>query len=66
MVRTLQSGKSAIASATDLPDELSRVRIEAERSRRELSRAREDFCDSVRASYVHKSTRAECEAPCDR
>ena len=39
----------ALASATDLSDELSRVRIEAERTRRELSRTRGDSCDAVRA-----------------
>lgn len=39
----------ALASATDLSDELSRVRIEADRTRRELSRTRGDSCDSVRA-----------------
>lgn len=39
----------ALASATDLSDELSRVRIEADRTRRELSRTRGDSCDTVRA-----------------
>ena len=39
----------ALASATDLSDELGRVRIEAERTRRELSRTRGDSCDTVRA-----------------
>lgn len=39
----------ALASATDLSDELGRVRIEAERTRRELSRTRGDSCDAVRA-----------------
>lgn len=39
----------ALASATDLSDELSRVRIEAERTRRELSKTRGDSCDAVRA-----------------
>lgn len=39
----------ALASATDLSDELTRVRIEADRTRRELSRTRGDSCDAVRA-----------------
>lgn len=39
----------ALASATDLSDELGRVRIEAERARRELSGSRGDSCDAVRA-----------------
>ena len=39
----------ALASATDLSDELGWVRIEAERTRRELSRTRGDSCDAVRA-----------------
>ena len=39
----------ALASATDLSDELSRVRIEADCTRRELSRTRGDSCDAVRA-----------------
>lgn len=39
----------ALASATDLSDELTRVRIEAERTRRELSRTRGDSCDAIRA-----------------
>ena len=39
----------ALASATDLSDELGRVRIEAERTRRELSGTRGDSCDAVRA-----------------
>lgn len=39
----------ALASATDLSDELGRVRIEAERTRRELSRTRGDSCDAIRA-----------------
>lgn len=39
----------ALASATDLSDELSRVRIEADRTRRELSRTSGDSCDTVRA-----------------
>lgn len=39
----------ALASATDLSDELNRVRIEAERTRRELSRTRGDSCDAIRA-----------------
>ena len=39
----------ALASATDLSNELGRVRIEAERTRRELSRTRGDSCDAIRA-----------------
>ncbi len=39
----------ALASATDLSDELGRVRIEAECTRRELSGTRGDSCDTVRA-----------------
>lgn len=39
----------ALASATDLSDELTRVRIEADRTRRELSRTRGDSCNAVRA-----------------
>lgn len=39
----------ALASATDLSDELTRVRIEADRTRRELSRTRGDSCDAIRA-----------------
>lgn len=39
----------ALASAIDLSDELTRVRIEAERTRRELSRTCGDSCDTVRA-----------------
>lgn len=39
----------ALASATDLSDELTRVRIKADRTRRELSRTRGDSCDAVRA-----------------
>lgn len=39
----------ALASVTDLSNELGRVRIEAERTRRELSRTRGDSCDAVRA-----------------
>lgn len=39
----------ALASATDLSDELGRVRIEAERTRCELSGTRGDSCDAVRA-----------------
>lgn len=39
----------ALASTTDLSSELGRGRIEAERTRRELSRTRGDSCDAVRA-----------------
>lgn len=39
----------AIASASDLSDELGRVRIEADRTRRELSRTNADSCNTVRA-----------------
>lgn len=39
----------AIASSTDLSDELTRVRIEADRTRSELSRTRGDSCNAVRA-----------------
>ncbi len=39
----------ALASATDLSDELGRVRIEAEHTLRELSGTRGDSCNAVRA-----------------